>query len=190
MFCVVLAEPECILYHSQAFVWHLWNWWSTLDCGMFWVNQVCNYPKLMVLNRLVCLVSPLHKYLSRWVNTHRSSVSTCDTFGIDGHRLIVVCFECTKYVIPLSWWCWIDWYGRFHLCTSIYRAGCAFVFSWCLLCESFLLGEFFVNSLWHCLESLELNVCVNSLCSVVNPCAGLDMHKGKKVQGKNLWSAC
>ena len=151
MFCAVLAEFECILYHSQAFLWHLWNWWTSLDCGLFWVHEVCNYPKLIVLNRLVWSVSPLHKYLSRWVNTHRFLRCSCDTFGIDGHRLIVVCFECTKCVITLSWWCWTHWYGLFCARASIYCAVCTFVFSWCFLCESFLLGEFFVNSLWHCL---------------------------------------
>ena len=62
-----------------------------------------------------------------------------------------------------------------------------------VFCECFLLGELFVNSLWALSGKLGIkgmNVCVNNLCSVENPCAGLDMDKEKKVQGKNLWSAC
>ena len=67
MFCVVFIALGQHTPISQAFVGPFWNPWATLDCGLFWVHEVCNYPKLMVAKTLVWFVLRLHKYLSRCV---------------------------------------------------------------------------------------------------------------------------
>ena len=134
MFCVVLVTLSVFLCSSQAFLWHLWNRWTSLDCGLFRVHEVCNYPKLMVLNRLVCLVSPLHKYLSRWVYTNRSSVSTwaiwisCSTLISDAFRAAPRCYPLNLMMANTLVW--------FVLRLCMYLLRCVYLCLSLMFCES------------------------------------------------------
>ena len=124
VFCAVLRRsfgPLC-------------NRWSTLISDAFAVNQVCNYPKLMVLNRLVWSVSPLHKYLSRWVYTHRSLVSawaileSCLTLISDVCRTIPRCYP-LNLMMANTLVCFV-------LCLYTYLLRCVYLCLSLMFCES------------------------------------------------------